>query len=420
MEFAAEAMERAMALGAEEREEEWVEAEEPVEGDEVDFEAGPDEVVRRIESATLWLLDQLVSGALPDMEIVSRQASNRALEPTGEGEQYALRLQHRRVVRSLAGRHPESADQVARIFLVLDCCHELLLEGTQATQREVYYRLKTEECVRGMRDVAEAVQDCVCLLRVPRSHLGICASSKGLVAGRLVIHDRRSGTEVDCSAAAEGHPISGDITQLSQLCFQTDASCVLVVEKDAVFQAGPGPRRTCKQGCCPLAPPPPAPSPPQRLLEARLPDLTRCVLATGKGVPDLATRALLARLVAAFPQLPLYALVDWNPHGVNIATIYKYGSHRMGLESPRYALPALRWLGARAGQLLRADGGAFQPLTPRDRALAGSLGAALAAASPAWADELRQMADSGSKAELEAVPGLVDVLLDCLERDDAI
>ena len=32
----------------------------------------------------------------------------------------------------------------------------------------------------------------------------------------------------------------------------------------------------------------------------------------------------------------------------------------MGLESPRYALPALRWLGVRASMLEEAEGDAFQ------------------------------------------------------------
>jgi hypothetical protein len=46
--------------------------------------------------------------------------------------------------------------------------------------------------------------------------------------------------------------------------------------------------------------------------------------------------------------------------GVNILCIYRFGSHRMGLESPHYALPKLVWLGARSAQLQRADAGAFQ------------------------------------------------------------
>ena len=47
--------------------------------------------------------------------------------------------------------------------------------------------------VRGTRDVAEAVQDCVSLLCVPRAALGLCASGKGLVAGCLTIHDSATG-----------------------------------------------------------------------------------------------------------------------------------------------------------------------------------------------------------------------------------
>ena len=78
--------------------------------------------------------------------------------------------------------------------MVLQACHaQLVAGGGAATQRELYYRLKGAEVVRGPRDVVEAVQDCVTLLRVPRAALGLSCSSKGLVAGRLTIHDRATG-----------------------------------------------------------------------------------------------------------------------------------------------------------------------------------------------------------------------------------
>lgn len=171
------------------------------------------------------------------------------------------------------------------------------------------------------------------------------------------------------------------------------------------------------------------PSRPQRLLELQFPDLARCVLVTAKGMPDLATRAFISTLTTAFPHLAgaVLLLVDWNPAGVQIATIYRYGSHCMGLESPRYALPGLRWLGVRACMLGEADGGAFQALTPRDRALIGSLSTTLRDANPAWVVELAQMGASGSKAEIEAVygvcgggAGFTELLLECMERGDAI
>ena len=147
----------------------------------------------------------------------------------------------------------------------------------------------------------------------------------------------------------------------------------------------------------------------QRLAEERFFDQVPCILVTGKGVPDLATRqalgrapqcnalhrmlghvacalhggnaglrctcschpspqflpplacrALLSCLCDAFPQLPVVGLVDWNPSGANILSVYRFGSQRMSQESSRYALASLGWLGARYEQLQGAEGGAFQ------------------------------------------------------------
>lgn len=226
-------------------------------GPELELDAEPEEVVRRIQSAALWFISQLAEGVLPDIELVSRTASNCALTAAGgdegaegNGEEgagsrggprhFVLRLQQGTQCRSLVGRHPESAEQVARLWVLLGAVHAMLLSGEQATQRELWYRFKTLEvgarracmlavqvkhawhslpgpgaCLpallllsslsatyllnpscqvfRSPRDVNEAIQDAVSMLQVPRSALAITASSKGLVGGRLVIHNRRSG-----------------------------------------------------------------------------------------------------------------------------------------------------------------------------------------------------------------------------------
>ena len=49
-------------------------------------------------------------------------------------------------------------------------------------------------------------------------------------------------------------------------------------------------------------------------------------------------RALLRRLHALFPALPLFGLVDWNPAGVSILCSYRFGGPRMGLEAGRRVL----------------------------------------------------------------------------------
>ncbi|PSC71441.1 Meiotic recombination SPO11-2 [Micractinium conductrix] len=370
-------------------------------------------VVRRIQFTALWFVSQLSEGLLPEVELVSRQASNRTLEAAGGGDAdddgggdgedggggpFVLRLQAATQRRSLLGRHPESAEAVARLWVLLEAVQGLVLAGETETQRGLWYRFKTLEIFRAPRDVNEAIQDAVNLLEVPRDALGITASSKGLVGGRLIIHDQRTGAETDCAASACGVQIPGDVGKVARdWAFQSDAAVIVVLEKDTIFQ---------------------------RLVSQRFFDRLPCIIVTGKGVPDLATRAFLARLSAAFPALPLVGLVDWNPSGASILSIYRWGSHRMGLESPHYALPCLGWLGARSEQLRAAGAGMFQELTPRDRAVAANLIATLMPAAPAWAAELQHMLDSGAKAEVEALDssgeGLADMLERCLLDGDSV
>ena len=81
-------------------------------------------------------------------------------------------------------------------------------------------------------------------------------------------------------------------------------------------------------------------------------------------------------------------LTDYNPHGMALMLVYKYGSTHAGLDG--YACPALCWLGLVAGDVLeplprslfggdRADAERmlppedFQPFTPRDRSVLDGL-----------------------------------------------
>ena len=50
------------------------------------------------------------------------------------------------------------------------------------------------------RDVHEAIQDAISLVRVPRAALGICCSGRGAVAGRLLLRERPSAPWLDCTA----------------------------------------------------------------------------------------------------------------------------------------------------------------------------------------------------------------------------
>lgn len=122
--------------------------------------------------------------------------------------------------------------------------------------------------------------------------IGFISTSKGLVAGDLFL---RFGTtkfiqyeQQSCQAVPD---LVDNVTQI-----RTRANFVLVIEKDSIFQ---------------------------RLLRENCAGLNKCILITGKGYPDIPTR-MLVHLLSTRVQLPVYALVDANPHGFEIMCVYRY------------------------------------------------------------------------------------------------
>lgn len=169
---------------------------------------------------------------------------------------------------------------------------------------------------------------------------------------------------------------------------------IVVVEKDGVFR---------------------------RLVEERFYDTYACILVTGVGVPDMPTRACVAHLEREL-QIPVYALVDWNPWGLAIVLCYKLGSARLGTEAKRYTVD-VKWLGLRASQVARLGVGqaGLQALTARDRKRATDLrDSSWIAARATWVEEIQAQLDLGFKCELEAldVTKIADFVKDALVRQD--
>jgi len=74
----------------------------------------------------------------------------------------------------------------------------------------------------------------------------------------------------------------------------SSARFVLVVEKEGIFE---------------------------RLLEDEFPRRHQCIIVTGKGFPDVPTRALVWQLHMRFG-LPVFGLSDYNPYGAAIMLAY--------------------------------------------------------------------------------------------------
>eukprot|EP00939_MAST-03C_sp_MAST-3C-sp1_P003637 g3637.t1 len=166
---------------------------------------------------------------------------------------------------------------------------------------------------------------------------------------------------------------------------------ILVVEKEAVFA---------------------------RLMEENFTSRFPGILVTGKGYPDLASRAFVAKLAREL-RLPVYGLCDWNPSGVTLMLCYKIGSARFCYGGRRYACPSLRWVGVRRRDVLEVSSAvsgssvttltksgtasvARPPLPLSEIALArGLLKRDFFRLHPRWADEVKAMIEDGRKCDIE-------------------
>ncbi|KAJ6845087.1 meiotic recombination protein SPO11-2 isoform X1 [Iris pallida] len=336
----------------------------------------PCHVRARIQVAVLNFLRDLSSPtpSISHLPLISRKSDNSGLRRGLLSDVASVYLSHSFCVRSLT--RGNDAKAFIRVWKVMEMCFRILGLGKQVTQRELFYKLLCDspEYFASQNQVNRIVQDVVALLRCSRQSLGIMASSRGAIVGRLLLQEPGQET-IDCAVLGPaGHAIAGDLDLLSKLQFVSDARYIIIVEKDAIFQ---------------------------RLAEDRLYNQLPCILITAKGYPDIATRFILHRLSQRFPNVPILALADWNPAGLAIVCTYKYGSINMGLEAYRYACN-VKWLGLRGDDLQHIPQHSLVQLKPRDLQIAKSLMSSKLL-QETYKAELLSMVEKGHRVEIEAL-----------------
>ncbi|KAG6606069.1 Meiotic recombination protein SPO11-2, partial [Cucurbita argyrosperma subsp. sororia] len=336
----------------------------------------PQEVLARIQVAVLNFLRILSSStpAISNLPLIDRSSSNSRVNQGILTDESWIFLSHSFCTRSLM--RANAAKAFVRVWKLMEMCSQILLQEKRVTQRELFYKLLCDSPAYfpTQLHVNRTIQDVVALLRCSRFSLGVMASSRGLVAGRLLLQEPEQET-VDCAACGtSGYAISGDLDLLRKLTLKTDARYVIVIEKHAIFQ---------------------------RLAEDRVFNHIPSILITAKGYPDMATRYFLHRISKTFPHLPIFGLVDWNPAGLAILCTFKYGSIGMGLEAYRYACN-VKWLGMRGDDVQLIPQESLVSLKPRDLQIAKSLMSS-EILQENYREELTLMVEGGQKAELEAL-----------------
>lgn len=343
----------------------------------------PEDVLGRIERLIELVLNKLHQNELPELTTMSfgnnhddngdNDTDNDEDETRDETRNSGrrnttIRNTSHSTTRVVSFHNLAQGRKFTSILLVLSFCYTLLLSQRTTTTREVYYFYVTH--FRSQKECDQAIVDATNLLQIPRSSLGLFASPKGwycgciqiLQQGQIVLDGRalssiqgtpvtqewlkpasQRGFTVDCRATTitttrnsstsasyekdydnetakdrnhdQGHPTQG--------CRR--AKCILVIEKEGVYN---------------------------RLSEDRLYDQYPCILVTGKGFPDLATRSLVHTLHHEL-NLPVYGVADCNPYGVLVLQTYQCGSLSRGVDGgARYSVP-VQWLGLRPSHVAK-------------------------------------------------------------------
>ncbi|XP_055943481.1 meiotic recombination protein SPO11-like [Argiope bruennichi] len=240
-------------------------------------------------------------------------------------------------LKTVGTQRKGSERKLVKFLHVLTKIHKLLQTNSYRTKRELFYEdvglFKTQKTLDDILD------DIACLLQTPKIKLHVLTTSKGCISGNLR-YKESDGSYIDCSESNQGVLISNDVDSISYI--QSDARFILVVEKSAVFQM---------------------------LLDCNITKLLYpCILITGKGFPDVNTREMLRKLWNCL-KIPVLGLMDADPYGIEILSIYKYGSKAMSFDVEKLAVPELRWLGLLPSdiQRLQFPKSATIPLTDNDK-----------------------------------------------------
>lgn len=326
-----------------------------------------DEVRREIEEIVLRIDDTLMRDEGMCFKIPSRSSSNQIY--VKELDRIVLKNQFSN--REFA--NIKNARKAAITMRVLNIVYETRCKNISVTKRDLFYT--DVKLFKDQRDSDLVIEDVACMLGATRPSLGVLASAKGVVVGCLKF--KEDGDEIDCmKQGSGGKAITPDLDKITDI--RGTAKFVLLVEKDAAFQ---------------------------RLAQDRFYQEYPCVLITAKGQPDVATRMFLKKVVKALG-LPVLGLVDADPYGLKILSVYMSGSKNMSYDSAHLTTANIKWLGVRPSDLdrLQISEQCRLPMTPGDiKTGQDLLKEDFIQQNPEWVKELEWMIEHKVKAEIQAL-----------------
>ncbi len=331
--------------------------------DDVNVEEG----INRINNLTQNLCDSIVNNGSAVLKIPSRSNTNIIYDQTLD----LLLLGNKLTSKNLLSL--TSVIDTTRLMRVLELVYELLSKDIHATKREIFYG--DVNLFQDQKNSDASIEDVSTILKTTRNSTHIVASAKGTAIGRLRIKDKNDIIDLE-GLGSGGWTISPMLDNIEIL--ESDAEFILVLEKDAAMI---------------------------RISEARWWRKYPCIILTGKGAADMATRMFLKRINKVL-NLPTFALMDSDPYGHYIYSVYLRGSKRLSYESPFLATPNMRLLGVLSKDLAEYNipDNCRIPMNKQDnKRLDEMLNEEFVKNNKPWYNDLRLMKKLKVKAEIQAL-----------------
>lgn len=331
-------------------------------------ELSVEEFVRDVKTHAAQVLRDIKDMKNPAFNVPNRSSNNIYYDENRDvihmGDKYAIRSFH----------NTGTVTAFSQMLFILSVLHEAAEMRKHLTKREIYYQ-DPELFAKDQKASDNIIEDIAVTLGVTRPCLQVVAAAKGVCIGDLTL---KEGTDVfNCNELGRGGwSISPFIDEVDIV--KCNAKYVLVVEKDAALI---------------------------RLVEEDFHKKNKCLLITGKGQPDIATRRLIRRLNKE-EGLPVYILTDSDSYGMQICSSYKRGSISLSFESPYLAVPDAHFLGLLPSDLdkFNVPKAARLKMTEWDfRKAKTMLEYPWIKNNKRWKKELKIMIDTGEKAELQAL-----------------
>ncbi|MGQ4872965.1 MAG: hypothetical protein ACTSVV_15565 [Promethearchaeota archaeon] len=262
--------------------------------------------LERIYKLADQIVERILETGKPSIYLPSRAGSNIFWD-----EEHDLLLLGKQIMEKQFHTLTSVAD-ITRLMKVLEKITELLQKDLHATKREIFYT--DVNLFKEQKNSDKSIEDVATMLYTTRNSTHIVAAPKGTCVGRLRIRDRNDIIDLE-GLGSGGWTISPMLDEIEIL--ESDAEFILVIEKDAAMM---------------------------RLAEARFWRKYPCILLTAQGVGNVAVRMFLKRLSKEL-NLPVFSLVDSDPYGHYIHSVYLRGSKRLSYESPFLATPNIKLLG---------------------------------------------------------------------------